>query len=75
MYINNKAEQIKSVNNKIKNTKSKLTTLTKMKESFVNGKPKFPKNSNIKNVGNLFVVEFKNKLTSCIMLISSNMVI
>jgi IS605 OrfB family transposase len=61
MYITNKAEQIKSVNNKIKNTKSKLTTLTKMKESFVNGKPKLPKNSNIKNVGNLFVVEFKKQ--------------
>ena len=61
MYITNKEEQIKSVNNKIKNTKSKLTTLTKVKQSFVNGKPKFPKNSHIKNAGNFFVVEFKKQ--------------
>ena len=55
MYITNKAEQIKSVNNKIKNTKSKFTTLSIIKESFVNGKLKVSKNSNIKKVGNLFV--------------------
>ena len=30
MYITNKEEQMKSVNNKIKNTKSKLTTFTKI---------------------------------------------
>ncbi|MCQ6276002.1 hypothetical protein JMM81_13745 [Bacillus sp. V3B] len=49
LYITNKEEQIKSVKNKIKKEKSRLKTLTKMKQSFVNGKPSFPKNSNIKN--------------------------
>ena len=38
MYIANKEEQIKSVKNKIKATKSKLTTLSKIKQSFIEGK-------------------------------------
>jgi hypothetical protein len=52
---------MKSVKNKIKKEKSRLKTLTKMKQSFVNGKPSFPKNSNIKKKGNFFFVLFKKQ--------------
>lgn len=61
LYITKKEEQLKSVKNKIKKEKSRLKTLTKMKQSFVNGKPSFPKNSNIKKMGNYFVVPFKKQ--------------
>ena len=61
MYIANKEEQIKSVKNKIKNTKRKLTTLSKIKQSFIKGNPKFNKTSREQKKGNLFVVQFKNK--------------
>jgi IS605 OrfB family transposase len=61
LYIKNKDEQIKSVKNKIKKTKSRLTTLTKLKKSFVKGNPSFPKNSNIKKQGAFLVVQFKDR--------------
>src|SRR5437762_3146089 len=39
MYISNKEEQIKSVKKKSKSTKSRLTTLSNIKSSFIKGKP------------------------------------
>ena len=54
MYIANKEEQIKSVKNKIKATKSKLTTLSKIKQSFIEGNPKFNKTSREQKKGRLF---------------------
>jgi hypothetical protein len=61
MYTSNKETQIESVKNKIKKEKSRMTTLMKAKASFVNGKPSFAKNSNMKKVGNFFVVSYKKK--------------
>ncbi|ASN06577.1 RNA-guided endonuclease TnpB family protein [Virgibacillus necropolis] len=61
LYMKNKEIQIKSIKNKIKKDKSKLTSLKKIKKTFRNGKPSFPKNSRIKKLGNYFVVQFKNK--------------
>ena len=61
LYIKNKKEQIKSVKNKIKKTKSRLTTLSKLKKSFVTGTPLFPNHSNITKQGALFVVRFKER--------------
>ena len=61
IYISAKKEQIKSVKRKIKSTKSRLTTLTKIKHSFINGKPSFNKTSREQQKGNLYVVEFKKK--------------
>ena len=61
LYSKNKEEQIKIVKNKIKHTKSRLTTLTKIKKSFIEGQYWFPKNSNIKKLGNYFVVQFKKR--------------
>ncbi|HZG73311.1 MAG TPA: hypothetical protein VEY51_17380, partial [Chondromyces sp.] len=45
LYIDQANVQIKSIKKKIKNEKTKLTKLKKIKESFVKGKPTFPKNS------------------------------
>lgn len=61
MYISNTETQIISVKNKLKKEKTKLTSLKKIKDSFIKGKPTFPKNSNIKKSGNFFVVQFKKK--------------
>jgi chromosome segregation ATPase len=61
MYISNKEEQIKSVKKKIKSTKIRVTTLTKIKQSFIKGKPTFNKTSREQQRGNFFVVEFKKK--------------
>ena len=61
LYKKNKEEQVKSIKSKIKKVKSRLTTLTKIKKSFVSGQHSFPKNSNIKMLGNFFVVQFKRK--------------
>jgi IS605 OrfB family transposase len=61
LYISNKEEQITSVRKKIKSTKSRLTVLTKIKESFVKGNPKFNKSSREQKLGHYFVVQFKKK--------------
>ncbi|MGM0900691.1 MAG: IS200/IS605 family accessory protein TnpB-related protein [Bacillota bacterium] len=61
LYISNRTEQIKSVKKKIKTTKSCLTTLNKIKNSFVQGKPKFNKTSREQQKGSFFVVQFKKK--------------
>ncbi len=61
MYIQNKKEQINSIKKKIKSTKSRLTVLQKIKDSFVKGKPKFNKSSREQQKGNYFVVEFKKQ--------------
>ncbi len=61
LYIKNKEEQIRTVKNKIKKTKTRLTTLSKIKKSFVKNIPTFPKNSNVKKMGNYFVVQFKSR--------------
>jgi hypothetical protein len=45
MYISTKEEQIKSVKKENQNEKSRLTTLTKIKHSFIKGKPSFNKTS------------------------------
>lgn len=61
LYISTKKEQIKSVEKKIKSTKSRITVLRKIKDSFVAGKPKFNKTSPEQQKGRFFVVEFKTK--------------
>ena len=61
LYISNKETQIKSLKKKIKKDRTRLTRLKKSKESFVKGKPSFPKNSNMNKIGDYFVVKFKNK--------------
>lgn len=61
LYRSNKEEQIKSVKKKIKRTKNRLTTLTNIKTSFINGKPKFNKKSREQQKGNFFVVQYKKK--------------
>jgi len=61
MYVANKKEQIKSVKTKIKSTKSRLTTLVKIKNSIAKGNPQFNKTSREQKKGNFFVVQFKNK--------------
>jgi IS605 OrfB family transposase len=61
LYISNKEEQIKSVKNKLKKERTKITKLRKIKSSFVNGKPKFPKNAKEQKLGYFFVVQFKKK--------------
>ncbi len=61
MYIQNKKEQINSIKKKIKSTKSRLTFLQKIKDSFVKGKPKFNKSSREQQKGNYYVVEFKKQ--------------
>ncbi|MEQ2525096.1 IS200/IS605 family accessory protein TnpB-related protein [Bacillaceae bacterium CLA-AA-H227] len=59
MYIENKEVQITSVKKKMKSTKWHLTTLLKIKQSFVNGIPKFNQTSREQQVGHFFVVKFK----------------
>ncbi|AGK52280.1 IS200/IS605 family accessory protein TnpB-related protein [Bacillus sp. 1NLA3E] len=61
LYIKNKAEQINSIKKKLKKVKSHLTTLQKIKKSFVKGKPSFPKNAKEQKEGNFFVVHYKMK--------------
>ncbi|MGM0902532.1 MAG: IS200/IS605 family accessory protein TnpB-related protein [Bacillota bacterium] len=61
LYVSNRTEQIKSVKKKIKTTKSRLTTLNKIKNSFVQGKPKFNKTSREQRKGSFFLVQFKRK--------------
>ncbi|GGM24260.1 hypothetical protein GCM10011351_07520 [Paraliobacillus quinghaiensis] len=62
MYISNKEAQISSVKKKIKSTKSRLTVLNKIKNSFIKGNPRFNKISPEQQKGNFFVVEFKSKI-------------
>jgi hypothetical protein len=45
LYMSNKQAQIKSVKNKLKKEKSSLTTLKKIKKSFITGNPSFSKHS------------------------------
>ncbi|MDQ0242595.1 IS605 OrfB family transposase [Bacillus fengqiuensis] len=45
LYIEQASVQIKSIKKKIKNEKTKLTKLRKIKTSFTKGSPTFPKNS------------------------------
>lgn len=66
LYISNKEIQITSVKNKIKKDKSRLTTLKKTKNSFMKSKPSFPKNSNVKKLGNFLSFNLKGKQTSII---------
>ncbi|MFS0779245.1 hypothetical protein ABC255_25025 [Neobacillus sp. 3P2-tot-E-2] len=61
LYISNKETQISSVKKKLKKERTRLTKLEKIKNSFVKGKPQFPKNSNLNKMGNFFVVQFKKK--------------
>lgn len=61
LYISNKETQISSIKKKLKKERTRLTKLEKIKNSFVKGKPQFPKNSNLNKMGNFFVVQFKKK--------------
>ncbi|MEQ2528548.1 IS200/IS605 family accessory protein TnpB-related protein [Bacillaceae bacterium CLA-AA-H227] len=61
MYIENKEVQITSIKKKIKSTKRHLTTLLKIKQSFVNGNPKFNQTSREQQFGHFFVVKFYEK--------------
>lgn len=61
LYISNKEEQIASVKNKLKKEKTVLTKLKKIKQSFIAGKPRFPKNVREQQIGDFFVVKWKEK--------------
>ncbi|TKC14926.1 IS200/IS605 family accessory protein TnpB-related protein [Robertmurraya kyonggiensis] len=61
MYIENKEVQMTSVKKKIKSTKSHLTTLSKIKQSFMKGQPILNKTSREKQFGHFFVVQFNEK--------------
>ena len=58
--IGNKKEQISAVKRKIKTTKARLTTLQKIKGSFVKGTPTFNKMSREQQKGAFFVVTYKH---------------
>jgi hypothetical protein len=61
LYKQQKDEQIKATKKKIKETKSRLTVLKKIKTSFVKGIPSFNKMSPEQQYGNFFVVHFKKE--------------
>jgi transposase len=61
LYISNKEEQIASVKNKLKKEKTVLTKLKKIKQSFIAGKPRFPKDVREQQIGDFFVVKWKKK--------------
>lgn len=61
LYMSNKQAQMKSVKNKLKKEKSRLTTLKKIKKSFITGNPSFSKHLKEQKAGNFFVVRFKKK--------------
>ena len=60
VYIGNKKEQINAVKRKIKATKARLTTLQKIKGSFIKGTPMFNKTSREQQKGAFFVVTYKH---------------
>ncbi|GGN71750.1 hypothetical protein GCM10012290_17070 [Halolactibacillus alkaliphilus] len=59
MHMRNKKEQISAVKRKIKATKARLTTLQKIKGSFVKGTPTFTKTSSEQQKEAFFVVTYK----------------
>ncbi|PGK52474.1 transposase [Priestia megaterium] len=61
LYSKNKEAQIKSTKKKIKQIKSRLTVLQKIKASFIKGKPTFNKTSREQKRGNFFIVQFKKQ--------------
>ncbi len=61
IYIENKSAQIRSIKRKLKQERSRLTTLRKIKTSFIKDKPKFPKHAREQKQGNYFVVSYKKK--------------
>ncbi|MDC3425627.1 transposase, partial [Aquibacillus sp. 3ASR75-11] len=61
LYKTNKQAQIQAVKTKQKQVKSRLTTVKKMKASFVMGKPTFPKNTKEQKQGKRFVVKYRKR--------------
>ena len=61
LYVEVKREQIRSLNKKLKNDRSRLTTLRKIKTSFIKDNPTFPKRVREQLYGNRFVVKYKTK--------------
>lgn len=61
LYIENKTEQIRSIKRKLKKDRSRLTTLRKIKLSFIKDNPTFPKKAREQKQGHYFVVTFKEK--------------
>ena len=61
LYVEIKNEQIRSINKKLKNDRSRLTTLRKIKTSFIKNNPTFPKRAREQLYGNYFVVKYKTK--------------
>ncbi|WP_246202593.1 IS200/IS605 family accessory protein TnpB-related protein [Virgibacillus doumboii] len=61
LYIKNKTAQIRSIKRKLKKDRSRLTTLRKIKTSFIKDNPTFPKNAKEQKQDNFFVVNFKKK--------------
>ncbi len=61
IYIENKSAQIRSIKRKLKQERSRLTTLRKIKTSIIKDKPKFPKHAREQKQGNYFVVSYKKK--------------
>ena len=61
LYTENKKEQIRSIKKKLKNDRSRLTTLKKIKASFIKDQPTFPKRTKEQQYGNYFVVQYKEK--------------
>lgn len=61
LYVKNKQAEIKAVKKKLKKEKARFTTIRKIKQSFINGKPLFPKHSKEQKAGNFYVVRTNKK--------------
>lgn len=61
LYLKNTEAQIQSVKKKLKTEKGRFTQYKKIKQSFVKGKPTFPKNLRLQQKGNYFVVSFSKR--------------
>ncbi|GIO23290.1 IS200/IS605 family accessory protein TnpB-related protein [Oceanobacillus sp. J11TS1] len=60
LYITDTKAQISTIKKKIKKERSKLTSLKKIKKSFIQDKPKFPKNAREQKKGHYYTVSYKN---------------
>ncbi len=60
LYISDKKEQIRTIKKKIKKERSKLTSLKKIKKSFIQDQPKFPKNAREQRQGHYYTVSYKD---------------
>jgi len=61
LYTENKKAQIKAIRKKIKKERSRLTTLRKIKTSFIQNNPAFPKRAKEQKKGYYYAVCFKKQ--------------